>query len=267
MKVITASSQKGGIGKSFLQTQFAYYLAQKRGLRVMAIDLDHQGNMTGVFQRGGITPCPIPASKLLTSQVRNLPDEPFVLVGADGDELLDLESTVDKHNCYATNFRASMRALSDQFDVIVIDQNPSPDIRAIAALIASTHVYCPVQLSQESIEGLANALNSPKNGIRTIKKTFNQDMDFMGIVVNLVEPTPFQRGNLEQLIREIGDMIIRTESGFAAVKKSTAAFEAQSAGVPIWTIKKESARNSWRNIEPLFEALAKRMQLPVLTEA
>lgn len=263
MKVITASVQKGGVGKTALSTMFCHYLYLRRELRVLVIDLDHQGNMTGALKRGGIAvPCPTPASALLTSHVQSLPDDRLVLVGADGDSLLDLESQSANHSDYATNFRRSMKSLSGQFDVCIIDVNPSPDIRQLSALIASTHVYCPVQLSQESIEGVGQALNSTKNGIFTIRDKFNPAMDFMGLVVNLVEPTPFQRENLKALTSKMGSLLIPVGGGFAAIKKSTAVFESQSSGTPVWQIKKDSARNAWRNIEPVFDALATRMQLP-----
>ena len=265
MKGITAAVQKGGVGKTALSTMLCHYLHLKRGLRVLVIDLDHQGNMTGALKRGGIAlPCPTPASELLTKHVQTLPNDGLVVVGADGDVLLDLESQSANHNDYATNFRRSIRSLSGQFDVCIIDLNPAPDIRQLSALIASTHVFCPVQLSQESIEGVGHALNSKKNGIFTIRDKFNPAMDIIGLVVNLVEPTPFQRQNLKTLITEMEQIIFRVGDGYAAIKKSTAVFEAQSSGMPIWLIKKESARNAWRNIEPVLAALATRMQLPEL---
>lgn len=265
MKIITAAVQKGGVGKTALSTMLCHYLHLKRELRVLVIDLDHQANMTGALQRGDIAaPRSTPASALFTSHVQTLPNDGLVVIGADGDVLLDLESQGDKHNEYATNFRRSLHSLSGQFDVCIIDVNPAPDIRQLSALIVSTHVFCPVQLSQESIEGVGHALNSTKNGIFTIRDKFNPSMDFMGLVVNLVEPTPFQKGNLQTLVSQMGPLLFRVGDGFAAIKKSTAVFEAQSSGTPVWLIKKDSARNAWRNIEPVFDALATRMQLPEL---
>ncbi len=264
MKTLTLATQKGGVGKTAIGCQFALYLRAK-GLRVLVIDLDHQGNLTGALQRGGIAaPCPTPASALFTSHVESVSAAKFVVIGADGDELLDLESQGgDRHNDFATNFNRSLSSLSAQFDACIVDVNPAPDIRQLSALIASTHVVCPVQLSQESIEGVGHALNSPKNGIYTIRDAFNPSMDFMGLLVNLVEPTPFQQANLQTLVKSMGPLLIRVGDGFAAIKKSTAIFEAQSAGVPVWTIKKDSARNAWRNIEPVFKAMATRMGLAI----
>ena len=44
MITLTVINNKGGVGKSFLSTQFAFYCALKRGLRTLFIDLDPQAH-------------------------------------------------------------------------------------------------------------------------------------------------------------------------------------------------------------------------------
>ena len=45
MKTLVLANQKGGVGKSAVATLLAHLLAQNKQ-RVLAIDLDHQGNFT-----------------------------------------------------------------------------------------------------------------------------------------------------------------------------------------------------------------------------
>ena len=56
MKTLVLANQKGGVGKSAVATLLAHHLAQ-HGQRVLAIDLDHQGNFG--------SPCSGRAARLL----------------------------------------------------------------------------------------------------------------------------------------------------------------------------------------------------------
>ena len=44
MKILTVANEKGGVGKTLLSVQFAFYCAFKFGLKVAVIDLDQQAN-------------------------------------------------------------------------------------------------------------------------------------------------------------------------------------------------------------------------------
>jgi chromosome partitioning protein len=46
MHVICVANQKGGVGKSTLSSLLAFYLCDKQGARVLAIDLDNQRNLS-----------------------------------------------------------------------------------------------------------------------------------------------------------------------------------------------------------------------------
>lgn len=46
MKILTVANERGGVGKTLLSVQFAFYCAFKFGLKVAVIDLDQQANAT-----------------------------------------------------------------------------------------------------------------------------------------------------------------------------------------------------------------------------
>ena len=90
MKTLVLCNQKGGVGKSAVATLLAHHLAH-RGCRVLAIDLDHQGNFTKPLRLSGrATPAAFTSDALMTGTAPVLPAQPFVLVPADR-ALLGLE--------------------------------------------------------------------------------------------------------------------------------------------------------------------------------
>ncbi len=139
MKTLVLCNQKGGVGKSAVATLLAHHLAQ-RGRRVLAIDLDHQGNFTQPLLRSGrVASTSLTAEALLTGPAPALPDRPFVVVPA-ARALLDLERQPERHTPFARHFRSFLAAADPDFDVCVIDTNPNPDIRVISALVSADFV-------------------------------------------------------------------------------------------------------------------------------
>ena len=196
MKILTPAIQKGGTGKSALTCQLAYYLHLVKGLRILVLDLDHQGNSTNALRTGKhASISSTHASTLFTDGIQSTESDGLLVIPADAAELRTLEQQADKHNDFATNLKRSLRAIGEQFDLCIIDVNPNPDVRQLAALVVSDFVLSPVQLAQESIDGIGAMLNDPVIGIRKIQATINPNLKLLGILPNLVEPTPFQKTN------------------------------------------------------------------------
>ena len=66
MKTLVLCNQKGGVGKSAVATLLAHHLAH-RGYRVLAIDLDHQGNFSKPLRMSGrATPTAFASDALMT---------------------------------------------------------------------------------------------------------------------------------------------------------------------------------------------------------
>lgn len=262
MKTIVLANQKGGVGKSAVAVQLAYFFSLIMGKRVLVVDLDHQHNSSKAIKTGNIaTVSQIPASRLLTHKVGGVEGAEFVLVSADNAELLKMEKQADKHNSFASNLQTFLQAVDKDFDVCIIDTNPNPDIRQLSALVVSDYVLSPLQLNQEAIDGIGDLLNHDTIGIRKIKAVINPKLNLIGILPNMVEPTPFQRDNFRELSAHFAKLLIPMEVGFAAIKKNTAIPEAQAAGIPVWKLGKTSARDAWVQIKPIFEKIASIMEV------
>jgi chromosome partitioning protein len=268
MKTVVFANQKGGVGKSATVCLLAHYLAQ-RGQRVLVIDFDHQGNTSkALLTSGRVDLAGIAASQVLTTQQTEVGPGAFVLATADGTALLGLERQPERHNQFAGNFRSFLKRVADRFDVCVIDTNPNPDIRVVAALVSADFVVSPVQLNQEAIDGIAALLGHERVGIQRIQARLNPGLKLVGILPTLVEPTPFQKRNFAKLVQHYASLLIKLPgTGFALVPKRSAIAEAQAAGEVLWEMKKTAAREAWKEIEPGMAQIAHLMGLDVMQAA
>ena len=261
MKTLMLANQKGGVGKSAVACQFAHYLAAG-GKRVLFIDLDHQMNSTRALSKNPkVTTADFTSSQLLENSDQRLPEAPFVLVPGDV-ALSSFERQPDKHGDYAGELKA-FTGSDLPFDLCILDTNPNPDIRYGAAMIASDFVLSPIQLNQEAIDGVRALFNHPRWGLDNVKAKLQPGLEFIGLLPNLVEPTPFQRTNFKELIENFHSLLIAVNGpqGFACVSTRTAVAEAQADGLYLADLKKTSARDALRELRMSFDVIARRMKL------
>jgi chromosome partitioning protein len=258
MKTLVLANHKGGVGKTAVATLMAQY-CHRRGLRVLAIDLDHQGNFSsavGLSKRAQMAT--ITADQVLTRPKVMPPPDRFVLVPA-ADALLGLERQPTQHTPFACNLRDFLKAVDTRFDVCVIDTHPNPDIRLIAALATGDFLLSPIQLNQEAIDGVRALLHHPRVGFHKIKAVLNPRLSMIGLLPTLVEPTPFQRANFLALVQNYAPMLIKlsdTPGDVARLPKRSAIAEAQADGLLLWEMKKTAARDAWVEIEPTLQRIA-----------
>jgi len=269
MKTLVLANQKGGVGKSAIATQLAHYL-NRQGRSVVVVDLDHQQNTSrALLNTSGVTVAAFTASCLFENpQPADLPAATFVLIGGD-DRLSALERQPDQHNSFASRFRSSLQAWN-HFDICIVDTNPNPDIRYASALIAAQYVVAPIQLNQEAIAGISALLGHPRYGLARIQATLNAHLVFLGILPNMVEATPFQKANLQQLISKFGNRLLSRHNGlerrFGYIQKRTAVAEAQAAGMFLADMPKTSARDTWREVKPVFDMIVEGLDLSATVE-
>ena len=182
-----------------------------------------------------------------------MPHAPFVLVPSDrGAARCSSASRRCTPRSRAT-CAAFLAAVDATFDVCVIDTNPNPDIRVIAALASADFVLSPIQLNQEAMDGVTGLLNHDRVGVRKIKAVLNPKLQLIGLLPTLVEPTPFQKANFLQIVQHYYPLLIRIGEGpgdFASMPRRSAIAEAQAQGEVLWEMKKTAARDAWHEIEP-----------------
>ncbi|WP_373987797.1 ParA family protein [Duganella sp. BuS-21] len=286
--VVAVANQKGGVGKTFVACQLSFYTA-RAGARTLLLELDQQMNASRSLIRGGrVAVAGFTMLDVLEGREGVLPEGDLVLVPGHGG-LGALERQPARHNDFVNALQRFLAAVGKDFAVCVMDTNPSPDVRYAAALATADFLLAPVQLNQEAIDGIESLMLHKRYGFFRMRELLNPKLELIGILPNLVEATPFQRANLQQLVLRHPGLLIPVvrgqAAGYAYVPTRTAIAEAQAAGVPLWELRQTSpaeaspcdgvegkvlqgrsamplrsaARDAWREIRPSFDAITARL--------
>jgi chromosome partitioning protein len=283
MKTLYIGVQKGGVGKSTNVCQLALY-TRNLGYRVLVIDFDDQGNTTKFFKRNGEA---VPLAKTVTEIIFQPTDIMDIHVGDSGFNILEADGKFNNilveqarvkiehegeltekssiaHQHFA-NFLASMDA---HYDLCIIDGPPSLDIRVTIALTLADAVLSPIQLSQESIEGMSATLYGQR-GVLNIKTVFNAKLNFLGFLPNMVEATDKHREALTELGERIGEHFLTDNEGRILLMPLRQAIrECQKEGIPIAQLARTNtmARSTWASVRKIFDIVLARLQLEVDVE-
>ena len=205
-----------------------------RGLKVLLIDLDPQGNASTGFgidsdERAFDTYDFMSKNKSLSQ----------VSVPSDTENLMILPSTTDMSSADAEMMSHSRRVfmlrdalekeadLGDQFDFILIDCPPSLNLLTLNALVASDSILVPLQAEFFALEGLSQLLLS----VREIRETANPDLRIEGVVLTMFDRRNNICRQVEDDAREnLKDLVFKT-----MIPRNVRLSEAPSFGMPVLT--------------------------------
>jgi chromosome partitioning protein len=206
--VIAFANQKGGVAKTTTTLNLAVAF-KEQGLRVLAVDLDPQGNLT---MSQGFNPDTIERS-MYDVLVHRLPIEE-VIQEAEVDiavSSLDLAGAELALSSMIGRERALEKALApirENYNYILVDTPPSLGILTVNALVAANGVIVPVQCEYLSLRGLVQL----ENTLSMIRENLNPDVEIDGIL-----PTMFDRRTLHSreaidiLEENFGDLVFDTK--------------------------------------------------------
>jgi cellulose biosynthesis protein BcsQ len=170
MKVIAVYHNKGGVGKTTTVINLAAAL-RKRGKRILVIDLDSQANTTFAlglvkFQDEAhddirdryVYHTIIERNKFPISEVVRKSDfcEPSIDVLPSHIDLMEKEQELIQSAAAPTRLVSKLKAVQDQYDIVLIDTPPSLNLYARIALIAADYLLIPSDLKPFANEGLKN---------------------------------------------------------------------------------------------------------------
>lgn len=148
----TIAMGKGGVGKSTLAAELAAYLARRDGGRVLAIDLDRQGNMSrrlDIDEYGTAADAvDVLTGTAITEAVTASRSARGVDVVASAHSLADMEATLEPR-ALAARLEEAPRG---RWAHVVIDTPPSLGGLVRVAIEAAESIILPVRCNGESIE-------------------------------------------------------------------------------------------------------------------
>ena len=206
-RVIAFANQKGGVAKTTTTLNLAVAFAE-RGLRVLAVDLDPQGNLT---MSQGMNPDTIERS-MFDVLVHRLPITEVVMsteidVAVSSIDLAGAELALSSMIGRERALEKALLPVKTQYDYILIDTPPSLGLLTINALVASSGVIVPVQCEYLSLRGLVQL----ENTMSMIRENLNPDVRIAGILPTMFDTrTLHSREAVEILEENFGDLVFKT---------------------------------------------------------
>jgi chromosome partitioning protein len=158
-RTIAVTNNKGGVGKTHTVFHLAGALAEE-GKRVLLVDLDPQGNLTGLFfgteQKQPELYDVLVNDVPLARAIHGTSFEAISVVPSSKRlQHLDavLQNEPDSQIRLADALQES-RAKEHQFDVVLFDCPPSVGVTTRNALAAAERVIVPMEADKFSVEGL-----------------------------------------------------------------------------------------------------------------
>lgn len=170
MKIISVASLKGGCGKTSIACFLSLALA-KRGLKTLAIDLDHNNDLTDFFLRD------VDEDILENKNIYHALTRKSTLVeciyphtfGLDilpaTPELSRIGIELSQDGTSSLRLAAGLKKL--EYQVVVIDTPPALCLELNIALYGSDIVLCPIQPTRWTVRGMALIKRALENSLET----------------------------------------------------------------------------------------------------
>ena len=224
-RTIAIANQKGGVGKSTTAINLSACLAEM-GKKVLAIDIDPQGNTTSglgiekddventvyelLLGDSSIQECIIPLEfdnlSLIPSNVNLAGAE----IDVEGKEYV-LRNAVDE--------------VREEYDFIIIDCPPSLNMLTINAMTTADSVLVPIQCEYYALEGLSQLMHT----IDLVQDRLNASLEIEGVVFTMYDA----RRNLSLQVVENVKNSLNQNIYKTIIPRNVRLAEAPSYGLPI----------------------------------
>ncbi|HET9121492.1 MAG TPA: AAA family ATPase [Solirubrobacterales bacterium] len=206
-KVIAFANQKGGVAKTTTALNLAVAFKES-GHRVMAVDMDPQGNLT---MSQGIDPDKVERS-MFDVLVHHIPIKEVIVereidVAVASIDLAGAEIAMSTQIGRERSLQKALDAVKDEYDFICIDTPPSLGLLTVNALTAADKVIVPVQCEYLSMRGLVQLQNT----LQMIRENLNPGVEIEGILPTMLDSrTVHAKEAVEILEENFGDLVFKS---------------------------------------------------------
>lgn len=247
MRTICVANKKGGVGKTTVAFNTIHALSRS-GARVLAIDNDAQGDLSGSLASRETDP---------SHRTRALYDsgaaDPLQIT--DTIHLLAADpklTAVEKDDIQVLfNFADNLDVLAPNYDYCLVDCAPSLGQLTFAGILAAHHLLIPLVPTHYAVDGLAELLRAHHRAV----KRLNARCTILGILFNLVDARTALAREMQELVRaDLGDLVFQT-----ALPKAIKYEESPGHQLSIWDYAPNTPAAS--SFDAFFRELTQRLAL------
>jgi chromosome partitioning protein len=230
-RVIAMCNQKGGVGKTTTTINLGASLAEF-GRKVLLVDFDPQGSLSVGL---GLNPHEMDLTiyNLLMQRDVSL-DEVIVPSGVPGMDLLPSNIDLSAAEVQLVHEVAREQTLArvlgpavEQYDVILIDCQPSLGLLTVNALTAADGVIVPLECEYFALRGVALL----KQTIDKVQERLNPRLEIDGVLGTMYDGrTLHGREVMQRLVEAWGDQVFHT-----VIRRTVKFSDSTVAGEPITT--------------------------------
>jgi len=252
-------NQKGGTGKTTTVLHLSYILARK-GLKVLAVDLDPQANLTSAF---GLDPDSVEKGMddVLESYAQKGEKVRITDIAVPA-EIGSVKVTLAPSNAYLERLNITLlnalaresvlrSALEDVmgFDVVLVDCQPTLSILTLNALVAADYALIPAETRALSVQGLLMLFDT----IEQVREKLNRNLRVLGILpVRYQSRLKAAQKNLERL-QNFSDIV----KVYPPVPESAAFEETIENRKTLYEVDSETAKRALKIYEQVAEDIEK----------
>jgi chromosome partitioning protein len=257
MATIAVLSQKGGTGKTTAVRTLTDIL-RRIDLRVLAVDLDPQGNLSdyldvdpdaeptiGDVLAGRAKPAEAVHGGIIPANL-GLAEAELALGGKMGREL---------------TLKKALRELKGDYDMILIDCPPALGLLTVNALVAAEYALLSAEAQYFALQGVEQALEV----IELARDSLNSDLQWLGVMLNIADMrTRHSREAFDSLREHFGDRLLDT-----TIRASIAYAESAERAVSILDYRPDLATDYLNVADELLRRLGmneERGRLTPLTD-
>ena len=212
-RIIALCNQKGGVGKTTTSINLGATLAEY-GRRVLAVDFDPQGALSAGL---GVPTHDVPTVYELLLGTNTAAADVIVPTSTPGLDVIPANIDLSAAEVHLVNEVAReqilarvLRQVSDKYDVILIDCQPSLGLLTINALTAAHGVLIPLECEYFALRGVALLIET----IEKVRDRLNPAIRLDGILATMYDArTLHSREVLQRVVEAFGPQVLETVIG------------------------------------------------------